>query len=113
MLDLEELKNLVRKIKYRYKLTQKEIAEKIGVNSQYLSNVLNGRYPFTEELRKKIYQQFNDLEGSQYQQNNDEVSEGLMSELEQLRTRVIRLEAENDLLRELAGLGKKQEKAAL
>ena len=113
MFDNEELREIVRKIKYRYSLTQKEIAEKIGVNSQYLSNVLNGRYPFTEELRKKIYQQFNDLEGSQYQQNNDEVSEELMSELEQLRTRVIRLEAENDLLRELAGLGKKQEKAAL
>lgn len=107
MLENEELKNIVRKIKYRYNLTQKEIAEQIGVNSQYLSNVLNGRYPYTEELKKKIYQQFKDLDGNQYQQNNDE------DVIKELELRIVRLEAENNLLRELAGLKERSEKNAL
>lgn len=108
MLENEELKEIVRKIKYRYHLTQKEIAEKIGVNSQYLSNVLNGRYPYTEELKKKIYQQFKDLEENQYQQSND--NEAIIKELQ---LRIVRLEAENNLLRELAGLNNRSEKNAL
>ena len=107
MLENEELKNIVRKIKYRYNLTQKEIADQIGVNSQYLSNVLNGRYPYTEELKKKIYQQFKDLDGNQYQQNNDE------DVIKELELRIVRLEAENNLLRELAGLKERSEKRAL
>ena len=107
MLENEELKNIVRKIKYRYNLTQKEIADQIGVNSQYLSNVLNGRYPYTEELKKKIYQQFKDLDGNQYQQNNDE------DVIKELELRIVRLEAENNLLRELAGLKERSEKNAL
>ena len=104
----EELKEIVRKIKYRYHLTQKEIAEQIGVNSQYLSNVLNGRYPYTDELKKKIYQQFKDLEESQYKQSNDD--EAIIKELQ---LRIVRLEAENNLLRELAGLNNRSEKNAL
>jgi len=108
MLENEELKNIVRKIKYRYNLTQKEIAEQIGVNSQYLSNVLNGRYPYTDELKKKIYQQFKDLNESQYKQSNDD--EAIIKELQ---LRIVRLEAENNLLRELAGLNNRSEKNAL
>ena len=107
MLENEELKNIVRKIKYRYNLTQKEIAEQIGVNSQYLSNVLNGRYPYTDELKKKIYQQFKDLEESQYKQSNDDEL------IKELQLRIVRLEAENNLLRELAGLNNRSEKNAL
>ena len=108
MLENEELKNIVRKIKYRYNLTQKEIAEQIGVNSQYLSNVLNGRYPYTDELKKKIYQQFKYLNESQYKQSNDD--EAIIKELQ---LRIVRLEAENNLLRELAGLNNRSEKNAL
>lgn len=107
MLENEELKEIVRKIKYRYHLTQKEIAEQIGVNSQYLSNVLNGRYPYTDELKKKIYQQFKDLEESQYKQSNDNEL------IKELQLRIVRLEAENNLLRELAGLNNRSEKNAL
>ena len=47
MLENEELKEIVRKIKYRYHLTQKEIAEQIGVNSQYLSQYTALTYSFS------------------------------------------------------------------
>ena len=45
----------MQKIKYENGCTQKEIADKIGVSPQYLSDVLNGRYAFTDELKKKLY----------------------------------------------------------
>jgi transcriptional regulator with XRE-family HTH domain len=55
MFDNQELRKLVQKIKYENGCTQKEIADKIGVSPQYLSDVLNGRYAFTDELKKKLY----------------------------------------------------------
>ena len=56
----EELRKILMEIKYRYGLNQSEVSDKIGVNFKYLSNVLNGRYPFSEELKEKIYRQFTD-----------------------------------------------------
>ena len=41
----EKLTDLIRRIKFEEKLTQSGIASKIGVNSQYLSGVINGHYP--------------------------------------------------------------------
>lgn len=58
----EELRKILMEIKYRHGLTQSEISDKIGVNFKYLSNVLNGRYPFSEELKEKLYRQFTDVE---------------------------------------------------
>ena len=55
MFDNQDLRKLVQKIKYENGCTQKEIADKIGVSPQYLSDVLNGRYAFTDELKKKLY----------------------------------------------------------
>lgn len=57
----EELRKILMEIKYRYGLNQSEVSDKIGVNFKYLSNVLNGRYPFSEELKEKIYRQFTDV----------------------------------------------------
>jgi len=58
----EELRKILMEIKYRHGLTQSEISDKIGVNFKYLSNVLNGHYPFSEELKEKLYRQFTDVE---------------------------------------------------
>ena len=58
----EELRKILMEIKYRHGLTQSEISDKIGVNFKYLSNVLNGHYPFSDELKEKLYRQFTDVE---------------------------------------------------
>lgn len=55
MIQNEELKGVIAKIKYTEGITQKEVAKQLGISNQYLSDVLNGRYRYTEELKKKIY----------------------------------------------------------
>ena len=104
----EELRKILMEIKYRHGLTQSEISDKIGVNYKYLSNVLNGHYPFTEELREKLYREFTDLDIEKKEVQS--VDEDIIKELQ---LRIVRLEAENNLLRELAGLNNRSEKNAL
>lgn len=52
----EEVKKLVNLIKYENGITQQEVAKLAGVNPQYLSGVINGRYPFSSELRKTLHE---------------------------------------------------------
>lgn len=54
----QELNEIIRKIKFLTNLKQSQIAEKIGVSSSYLSDVINERYPFTDKLRVCLYEQF-------------------------------------------------------
>ena len=54
----QTLAELIKEIKYRSALNQSEIATQIGVSKQYLSDTINGRYPFTDELKQKLYEQF-------------------------------------------------------
>lgn len=54
----QELAEILKKIKYKYNLTQSEIAREIGVSKQYLSDTLNERYPFNNELRQKLFERF-------------------------------------------------------
>ena len=54
----QELTNLIKKIKYQSGLRQSDIASQIGVSGSYLSDALNGRVPFSDSLRQKIYEQF-------------------------------------------------------
>jgi phage repressor protein C with HTH and peptisase S24 domain len=58
MIDNQELKDLVRKIKFKSNLNQTEIAAQIGVSRQYLSDAINGRYPFNDDLRQRLYEHF-------------------------------------------------------
>lgn len=85
----EELRKILMELKYRHGLTQSGIAEKIGVNHKYLSNVLNGHYPFTEELREKLYREFTDLniEKDEDRSNDEEI-------IKDLQLRIVRLEAD-------------------
>lgn len=57
----KELEDLIRRIKFIYKLNQGEIAAKIGVKSTYLSDTLNGRAEFNDTLKSKIYETFSDI----------------------------------------------------
>lgn len=54
----EILARLIKVIKFKSNLTQSEIAARIGVSKQYLSDTINGRYPFNEELKQKLHEQF-------------------------------------------------------
>lgn len=54
----QELNDIIRKIKFLTNLKQSQIAEKIGVSSSYLSDVINERYPFTDKLRVCLYEKF-------------------------------------------------------
>ena len=54
----EQLKEIVAMIKYHERINQGEIATRLGVTVQYFSDVINGRCPFNDELRAKIYEVF-------------------------------------------------------
>lgn len=56
----KELKDLIRLIKYRSGLNQSVIAENLGVTNSYLSDAINGRVPFSDSLRNKIYENYSD-----------------------------------------------------
>lgn len=56
------LADLIKTIKYKSNLNQSEIAAAIGVSKQYLSDTINGRFPFTDDLKQKLYGQFTYLQ---------------------------------------------------
>lgn len=59
MTDYERLNEIVRSIKFGYKLTQREVAIKIGLKSAtYLSDVLNGRHPVSEQISDSLIKAF-------------------------------------------------------
>lgn len=59
MTDYERLSEIVRSIKFQYKLTQREVAMKIGLKSAtYLSDVLNGRHPVSEQISDSLMEAF-------------------------------------------------------
>ena len=57
----QEFKTLIRTIKFKYHTTQAEIAKKLGVTTQYLSDVIGGRAPYNQVLKSKIDAQFPDI----------------------------------------------------
>ena len=52
------LVDLIKTIKYKSNLNQSQIAAAIGVSKQYLSDTINGRFPFTDELKAKLYEHY-------------------------------------------------------
>lgn len=46
-------------------MKQAEVAEKLGVNKSYLSDTINGRYPYSDELRMRIHEVFGFLQDVQ------------------------------------------------
>lgn len=59
-IDAKTIKDLVSEIKFRAKLTQKQIAERIGVAPTYLSDVINGKVPYIDSVRAKLIEHFSD-----------------------------------------------------
>lgn len=50
----QELAHILFDIKNMYKTNQAQIAKQIGVSAPYLSDTLNGRYPFTSVLKDRL-----------------------------------------------------------
>ena len=50
------LADLIKTIKFKSNLNQSEIAAAIGVSKQYMSDTVNGRFPFTDDLKQKLYE---------------------------------------------------------
>ena len=49
-----DLKHIIVELKTKLSLTQAQLAERLGVNASYLSSVVNGRFPLTDNLMTKI-----------------------------------------------------------
>lgn len=58
MAQNKQLTRFLEEIRYRENMNQTQIAKKIGVTSNYLSDVKKGRADFTDELLKRIYVHF-------------------------------------------------------
>ena len=56
----QELKHLVELIKFSKGLKQSEVAEELGVKPTYLSDMINGRVPFSSNLRDAICEKYSD-----------------------------------------------------
>lgn len=61
----QELASIISTIKIRCNMKQAEVAEKLGVNKSYLSDTINGRYPYSDELRMRIHEVFGFLQDVQ------------------------------------------------
>lgn len=60
MADKETLKQIVAEIKFRHRERQSDIANKLGIKPTYLSDMLNGRVPFTDAIYTKISEIYSD-----------------------------------------------------
>lgn len=54
----KNLKRCIGKIKLENSITQEEVAYKLDVHKSYLSDMINGRVPLTEQITNKIYELF-------------------------------------------------------
>ena len=61
MVKNEELMKVLGKIKYKYNETQSQVAKKLGTSRQYLTDVVNGRYPYNEKLKDRIQECYPDI----------------------------------------------------
>lgn len=59
----QELKMFIARIKFFHGITQAQIAERLSVQSSYLSDMINGRVPFSEKFRERLLSVFSDALG--------------------------------------------------
>lgn len=56
----QELKSLICRIKFFHGITQAQIADELSVQSSYLSDMINGRVPFSDKFRENLFRVFSD-----------------------------------------------------
>lgn len=54
----QELKSIIKTIKFKEGINQNVIAANLGVKPTYLSDAINGRVAFSDALRERIYEQY-------------------------------------------------------
>lgn len=54
----QSLIRMLDEIRFRDKLNQQQVAERIHVSSQHLSDVKNGRFPLSDDLCNRLYEEF-------------------------------------------------------
>lgn len=54
----QDFKKMIDKIKYEFSINQAQIAERLGVKSTYLSDMINSRVPYNNTMQKKIHEIF-------------------------------------------------------
>jgi transcriptional regulator with XRE-family HTH domain len=74
----QSLADILKIIKFKSNLNQSEIADQIGVSKQYLSDTLNCRYQFSDDLRQRLYEQFTYLE-KEKPSNNEKIIDNMLS----------------------------------
>ena len=58
MADIEYFKKIINEMKTKHGIRQLDIANKIEVSPTYLSDMLNGRVPVTDNIIEKIHETF-------------------------------------------------------
>ncbi len=56
----QQLKRIVESIKYSHRLKQADIAEQLGVKTTYLSDMINGRVPFSDKFKERLFEVYPD-----------------------------------------------------
>ena len=56
----QKLKRIVESIKYSHRLKQADIAEQLGVKTTYLSDMINGRVPFSDKFKERLFEVYPD-----------------------------------------------------
>jgi transcriptional regulator with XRE-family HTH domain len=64
MADTEILRQIIAEIKFRRGLRQAEIAKALGVKATYLSDMINGRVPFSDAIHARLSELFTDCMSS-------------------------------------------------
>lgn len=108
----QDFKNIIIRIKYEFSLNQAQIAEKLGVKSTYLSDMINGRVPYNDNMEKKIHevfhiskdknmnhgQNFGSIGGNNRSTYNNVGNGSLSGEIEILKHKIASLEKEKEQL---------------
>lgn len=81
MIDLESFKRVINKVKFESNLRQSDIAIKLGVSPTYLSDMLNGRVPVTDNILENIYSIFPFVKDDQRENILNELSDKVLSYL--------------------------------
>lgn len=56
----QELYNIIKQIKFLRNIKQADIAVLLGVKSTYLSDMINSRVPYSDNMKSKIFEVFSD-----------------------------------------------------
>lgn len=66
----QELKKIILEIKFKYNKRQSDIADDLGIKKTYLSDMINGRVPLTDNIANRIYELYSDVSRGPYSEIN-------------------------------------------